>query len=72
MAQEWCLFYGVLFEEKASKLYKIGLKRKGKSVALVGVAGDKRKVGSSGNGSGGNKKAVILADNNGCLGVETV
>jgi len=73
MAQEWCVFYGVLPEEEASKLYKIVLKRKGKSVALVGVAGGKRKGGSSGGGSGKKKKkAVILSDNDGGLGVGTV
>jgi hypothetical protein len=34
MAQEWCVTYGVLEDLKASKLYAIICKRKGKSVAF--------------------------------------
>mmetsp|Transcript_31791 Transcript_31791/g.37910 ORF Transcript_31791/g.37910 Transcript_31791/m.37910 type:complete len:114 (+) Transcript_31791:207-548(+) len=64
MAQEWCVHNGVLPEQEASKLYKIVLKRRGKSVASVGVAGGKRK-----SGGGKKKKAVILSDNDGGLGV---
>ncbi|KAL7503540.1 hypothetical protein ACHAXN_004647 [Cyclotella atomus] len=29
MAQEWCIAYGVLSEEEASKVYKLIVKRKG-------------------------------------------
>jgi len=68
MAQEWCVHNGVLPEQEASKLYKIVLKRRGKSVASVGVAGGKRKGGGS-SGGGKKKKAIILSDNDGGLGV---
>lgn len=32
MAQEWCVNYGVLSREEASKLYKVVMKRKGKPI----------------------------------------
>jgi len=72
MAQEWCVYNGVLPQEEAAKLNKIVLKRKGKSFATVGVAGGKRKSSSSGGGQRGGKKkkkAIILSDNDGGLGI---
>jgi len=63
MAQEWCVYYGVLPEEEAAKMNKIVLKRKGKSVATVGVAGGRRKSGDTDGGKKKKKKKVkILAD----------
>jgi hypothetical protein len=36
MAQEWCVNYGVLSHEDASKLYRIIMKRKGKPITSSG------------------------------------
>lgn len=33
MAQEWCVNYGVLSREEATKLYKVVMKRKGKPIS---------------------------------------
>lgn len=33
MAQEWCVNYGVLSHEDASKLHKVVMKRKGKPIS---------------------------------------
>ena len=44
MAQEWCLYYGVIRNsEQAEKLYKIVCKRKGKDVMSPSVKKEKSK-----------------------------
>mmetsp|Transcript_24780 Transcript_24780/g.30470 ORF Transcript_24780/g.30470 Transcript_24780/m.30470 type:complete len:109 (-) Transcript_24780:270-596(-) len=43
MAQEWCLFYGVLSNEDAEKLGKIVMKRKGKPIKSTSSSPKKKR-----------------------------
>ena len=57
MAQEWCVNYGVLNYEDASKLHRIIMKRKGKPIKSSSTAS------SSSGGSTRKKKKVKVESN---------
>lgn len=61
MAQEWCVNYGVLSHEDASKLHKKIMKRKGKPIKSTS-AGTSSSPGKSSNNLKKKKKVKVESD----------
>ena len=63
MAQEWCVNYGILPEKQAEQLYKVILKRKGKTMTTANAPSPaKTKPASSSSAAGGRAKKSKIID----------
>lgn len=79
MAQEWCVAYGILSEEKAQEIYKKICKRKGKPCVLTPVkktstsvsVAVKASVTETKKKAGRSKRKVIEDDVDGILNSST-